>query len=215
MSLNLFSFILIKQDINEKILSLDEFVAEIKSVDAQESLGGGFLIMVTGFMVGDDTKRKKFSQSFFLAPQEGGGYFVLNDVFRYVNDNEGEFCNDNVEAPATPDDGMIVATLNYYLLSRGSPLVNSFFPLAADPSSQQIHVSDNVVIPAEDANGEEVYEPENVQVPIEEEAPVAEVVDEIPDDSLVVAGLTSIEEVPKKSYASIVSIHSELACDAS
>lgn len=166
------------QDINEKILSLDEFIAEIISVDAQESYGGGVLVLVTGFMIGQDCKRQKFSQCFFLAPQEKG-YFVLNDVFRYVNDNENQHSIDVVEAPATPDN---------------------------DPSLQQIHVSEQIVPPAEDVNGEEVYNPENGQAPTEEEeAPVPEVVDEIPDDSLVVAGSTSIiEEVPKKSYASIV-----------
>ncbi|XP_028776948.1 putative G3BP-like protein isoform X2 [Neltuma alba] len=168
------------QDINEKILSLDEFIAEIISVDAQESYGGGVLVLVTGFMIGKDCKRQKFSQCFFLAPQEKG-YFVLNDVFRYVNDNENQHSIDDVEAPATPPDN--------------------------DPSLKKIHVSEQIVLSAEDVSGEEVYNPENGQASFEEEeeAPVPEVVDEIPDDSLVVAGSTSIiEEVPKKSYASIV-----------
>ncbi|GFZ02082.1 nuclear transport factor 2 (NTF2) family protein with RNA binding (RRM-RBD-RNP motifs) domain-containing protein [Actinidia rufa] len=41
---------------------------------------------------------------------------------------------------------------------------------------------------------------------VEEEVPVAEVVDEVPDDSnVVVESHSKIEEVPKKSYASIVS----------
>lgn len=64
---------------------------------------------------------------------------------------------------------------------------------------------------AEDG-GEEVYNPENGQAAIEEEeAPVPEVLDEIPDDSQMVAGLASqIEEVPKKSYAYIVSLHSKI-----
>lgn len=61
----------------------------------------------------------------------------------------------------------------------------------------------------EEANESQVYNPsENGDVSIEEEeAPVAEVVDEIPDDSQMVADSNSkIEEVPKKSYASIVRI---------
>ncbi|XP_054784566.1 nuclear transport factor 2-like isoform X3 [Prosopis cineraria] len=158
------------QDINEKILSLDEFIAEIISVDAQESYGGGVLVLVTGFMIGKDCKRQKFSQCFFLAPQEKG-YFVLNDVFRYVNDNENQHSIDVVEAPATPDN--------------------------ADPSLQQIHVSEQIVPPAEDVNGEEVYNPENGQAPTEEEeAPVPEVMKESAAASPVATAI-SVRSAPK------------------
>ncbi|KAF7825832.1 putative G3BP-like protein isoform X1 [Senna tora] len=173
------------QDINDKILSLGEFIAEIISVDAQESYGGGVLVMVTGFMVGKDSSKQKFSQCFFLAPQEKG-YFVLNDVFRYVNENGNQVPNDDVESPVTTDN-------------------------VADPSLQQVQVSEQGVVTAEDINGEVVNNNESEQAPVEEEeAPVPEVVDEIPDDSLMVAGSTSIiEEVPKKSYASIVKVMKE------
>lgn len=53
----------------------------------------------------------------------------------------------------------------------------------------------------------EVYNPsENGDVPIVEEVPVAEVVDEVEDDTqMVVESNAKIEELPKKSYASIVS----------
>uniref|UniRef100_A0A803M0R5 Uncharacterized protein n=1 Tax=Chenopodium quinoa TaxID=63459 RepID=A0A803M0R5_CHEQI len=75
--------------INEKIVSLNykDYVAEIKTADAQLSLGGGVIVLVTGYMTGKDNVKKKFAQSFFLAPQEKG-FFVLNDVFRYVEDEE-------------------------------------------------------------------------------------------------------------------------------
>ena len=77
------------QGINEKILSLNykDYIAEIKTADAQQSFGEGVIVLVTGYLTGKDNVRKKFVQSFFLAPQEKG-YFVLNDVFRYVEDNE-------------------------------------------------------------------------------------------------------------------------------
>lgn len=83
----------------------------------------------------------------------------------------------------------------------------------ADPSVLETQVSEQISIIAEDGDGEEVYNPEDGQDSIEEEeAPVPEVLDEIPDDSQLVAGLASqIEEVPKKSYASIVSLHSEIS----
>ncbi|KAK4602980.1 hypothetical protein RGQ29_011817 [Quercus rubra] len=77
------------QGINEKILSLDykDFKAEIKTADAQKSYKDGVTVLVTGCLTGKDNLRRKFAQSFFLAPQDNG-YFVLNDVFRYVEDGE-------------------------------------------------------------------------------------------------------------------------------
>ncbi|CAL5445002.1 unnamed protein product [Camellia sinensis] len=71
--------------INEKILSLDygNYKAEIKTVDAQESYKKGVIVLVTGCLTGKDNVRKKFTETFFLAPQKKN-YFVLNDVVRYV-----------------------------------------------------------------------------------------------------------------------------------
>lgn len=107
-----FLFIPIKQDINEKILSLGygEYNAEIISVDAQESYGGGVLVLVTGFMSGKDSTRQKFTQCFFLAPQEKG-YFVLNDLFRYVDENGSQVSVDDGGSPITPDNGIIMHIL--------------------------------------------------------------------------------------------------------
>lgn len=104
--------ILIEQAINEKILSLNcgEFRAEIVTVDAQESLNGGVLVLVTGYLTGKDNLGRKFTQSFFLAPQEKG-YFVLNDVFRYVEDtntihqNVNQAVVNTVVDPVNPVDG--------------------------------------------------------------------------------------------------------------
>lgn len=79
------------QAINEKIASLNytDFTADIRSVDAQESLDGGLHVLVTGSLTGKKDRRvRKFSQTFFLAPQKKG-YFVLNDIFRYIDDEDG------------------------------------------------------------------------------------------------------------------------------
>lgn len=79
-----------EQAINEKILSMDFLRAEIKTVDAQESLGAGVIVLVTGHLTGKDNVKRDFTQSFFLAPQEKG-FFVLNDIFRFVpKSGEGE-----------------------------------------------------------------------------------------------------------------------------
>ena len=67
-------------------MSLDyrDFRAEIKTVDSLESLNGSVLVMVTGALSSQSRPKRNFVQTFFLAPQEIG-YFVLNDMFRYLD----------------------------------------------------------------------------------------------------------------------------------
>ncbi|KAG8641970.1 hypothetical protein MANES_12G047900v8 [Manihot esculenta] len=187
------------QAINEKILSLGcgDFRAEITTVDSQESYNGGVLVLVTGYLTGSDNNRQKFTQSFFLAPQDNG-YFVLNDVFRFVDDAKHQNGNleviSSVEAPPTPNQEF--------------------------SSVNENHISEQTTAFSEEANVEEVCDPsEDGDGAIEEEeAPVPEIVDEVPDDShMVVDSQTvaepnaKIEEVPKKSYASILKVMKENA----
>ncbi|CDP03910.1 unnamed protein product [Coffea canephora] len=176
------------QAINEKILSLnyEQFRAEIRSVDAQESFNGGVQVLVTGYLTGNDNMIRNFSQSFFLAPQDRG-YFVLNDIFRYVENGNQQDANQGVAnevvAPVTPEQD------------------------PPPPAVQENHVSEQSTSSAEEISGGEVYNPpENGEIPnAEEEVPVAEVLDEVQDEmQIVVESNTKIEEVPKKSYASIV-----------
>lgn len=77
------------KNINDMICSLDykNCKAEIKTADAQQSYKDGVIVLVTGYLTGKDNMRKQFTQTFFLAPQDKG-YFVLNDVLRYTDQNE-------------------------------------------------------------------------------------------------------------------------------
>ncbi|EEF29634.1 RNA binding protein, putative [Ricinus communis] len=182
--------------INEKILSLGygKFRAEISTVDSQESFNGGVLVLVTGYLNGNDNLRQKFTQSFFLAPQDNG-YFVLNDVFRYVDDANQQ--NEN---------------LNVVNIVEA--------PVAAEQDSayeQENHISEQPAALSDEANEEEVCDPsENEDVSIEEdETPVPEVVDEVPevlemaDSQIAAESISKVEELPKKSYASIVKVMKE------
>ncbi|CAK9142423.1 unnamed protein product [Ilex paraguariensis] len=74
------------QGINEKVMSFDykDSTTEIISVDAQESLMEGVIVAVTGCWTRKDNARRQFTQMFFLAKQDKG-YYVLNDVFRFVD----------------------------------------------------------------------------------------------------------------------------------
>ncbi|KAG5514816.1 hypothetical protein RHGRI_036012 [Rhododendron griersonianum] len=116
------------QAIKEKIHSLKygEFRAEIKSVDAQESYNGGVHVLVTGYLLGKDNMIQNFTRTFFLAPQEKG-YFVLNDIFRYMevikHANGNQSSGNDIEAPLTPEQDL-------------SPVVEN-------------HVSEQTVVPAE------------------------------------------------------------------
>ncbi|PON73625.1 Splicing factor-like protein [Trema orientale] len=181
------------QGINEKILSFDykEYKAEIQTADAQKSYKEGVTVLVTGCLMGKDNLKRKFAQSFFLAPQDNG-YFVLNDVFRYVEDGdllENHTMNgvDNETVPLNPDPAPTQIPA----------------PPAPDPVTVHDEADQNVLEKAYDASdhdrqlvNEEVFivEPPSHShgndVPVEVES----------------ASMTATEDAPKKSYASIVKV---------
>ncbi|XP_057508839.1 nuclear transport factor 2-like isoform X1 [Actinidia eriantha] len=74
------------QGIKDLVLSLEfeGYKKEIKTVDAQDSCNEGVLVLVTGCLTGKDNLERSFTQTFFLAPH-AKGYYVLNDVFRFVD----------------------------------------------------------------------------------------------------------------------------------
>jgi len=67
-------------------MSLSYTGIEIKTAHSLESWSGGVIVMVSGSVQIKDNLRRKFMQTFFLAPQEKG-FFVLNDIFHFVEDD--------------------------------------------------------------------------------------------------------------------------------
>lgn len=221
----LFSFV---QAINEKILSLnfEEYTAEIKTADAQYSFGKGVIVLVTGCLTGKDEVKKKFTQSFFLAPQDKG-FYVLNDVFRFVEEIETAQVDSASfngvseiaeEASQPVEQGSLFPSFMYNLLLGLRFIIlccnTSFVFLVEEPT----HVPDHLVVEEtmpyeehEDLNNEpEVYDPsENDEGSvIEEEAiepPTISTENTIVSKSIDIAPETQ-EGAPKKSYASIVSL---------
>lgn len=59
----------------------------MSNVDSQGSAGNGIVIQVLGEMSNDGNPNRKFAQTFFLAEQPNG-YYVLNDMFRYLKDDD-------------------------------------------------------------------------------------------------------------------------------
>ena len=76
----------------------------IHSVDAQSSANGGITILVIGEMSNHGGPWRKFVQSFFLAEQPNG-YFVLNDMFRFLKEEtvEADDASEVDSAAAAPE----------------------------------------------------------------------------------------------------------------
>ncbi|XVF28520.1 hypothetical protein REPUB_Repub15cG0036700 [Reevesia pubescens] len=74
--------------IHALIMSLNFTGIEIKTAYPLDSWNAGVLVMVSGSVqVKDFSPRRKFVQTFFLAPQEKG-YFVLNDIFHFIDEEQ-------------------------------------------------------------------------------------------------------------------------------
>ncbi|KAL8494460.1 hypothetical protein ACS0TY_025317 [Phlomoides rotata] len=72
--------------IHDLLLSLNFTGIEIKTIKSLESWNGGVLVVVSGAVKSRDFSYwRKFVQTFFLAPQEKG-YFVLNDMFHFADE---------------------------------------------------------------------------------------------------------------------------------
>lgn len=175
------------QAINEKILSLnyEDYTAEIETADAQESYGNGVIVLVTGCLTGKDHVRRKFTQTFFLAPQEKG-YFVLNDVFRFLEENEP------IPIHSTANNGISNATATAALPLEQEP--------AKVPDELAAKLSTPLVEEEELNNGPEILIPSgNGGCVIEDKA-----IESTPHK--IDSCLASEEDAPKKSYASIVKV---------
>lgn len=101
------------QEIHKKITSIgfEDCRVFIHSVDAQESANGGIIIQVIGEMSNHSEPWRKFVQTFFLA-QQPNGYFVLNDIFRFLKEEtvETDDANDSVELETAQDTDAISPT---------------------------------------------------------------------------------------------------------
>src|SRR6266576_2443199 len=104
------------QEIHQKITSIgfQDCKVFIHSVDAQSSANGGIIIQVIGEMSNHAEPWRKFVQTFFLAEQPNG-YFVLNDIFRFLKEETVEAdepTSDDVDvehAPATAEPAPTLA----------------------------------------------------------------------------------------------------------
>ncbi|KAG0170631.1 hypothetical protein DFQ28_000156 [Apophysomyces sp. BC1034] len=75
-------------EISKKIeeLHFEDCKVLVTQVDSQMSANNGIIIQVMGEMCNKNGPSQKFCQTFFLAPQPNG-YYVLNDIFRFMKDD--------------------------------------------------------------------------------------------------------------------------------
>ncbi|CAN7048890.1 unnamed protein product [Brassica rapa subsp. trilocularis] len=196
----------LQQAIDKKILALGSGVinAEIATVDTQESYGGGFLLLVTGYLTGTDGVRRTFTQTFFLARQETG-YFVLNDMFRYIDD-------------ATTVRGTQIPVNNIQVPVNIQQNPHAAQDIPEDFVEEKYVQENHAVEQSKSINVPEVFTPtEEEQVSLAEDAPAPGIVHEAPHDVHKVGESDSSRtgEVPKRSYASIVMVMKENAAPMS
>lgn len=93
---------IIRQAINERIRELDfqDCKVRVTNVDSQGS-DSSIVIQVIGEMSNKSQPRRKFVQTFVLAEQTNG-YFVLNDIFRYLKEDEEELVEGEETQPEQP-----------------------------------------------------------------------------------------------------------------
>eukprot|EP00250_Pteridium_aquilinum_P006193 c16160_g1_i1 orf=625-2181(-) len=200
--------------INQKIMSLDyiDFRAEIKTVDSLESLNGSVLVMVTGSLSSHGRPKRNFVQTFFLAPQEVG-YFVLNDMFRYLDGEPkplqplAPMANGTVEqhVPA-PEQGVVDIQPSPKQEAR-EYLVSATREVHHEVHSEVHHVEQQDQAPQKD----EVLDVDVVSEDVKDTPSPEETDGDAPSEEQIIPvnEEANAEEAPKKSYASILRVRSD------
>ncbi|KAL6598261.1 hypothetical protein ACP70R_046426 [Stipagrostis hirtigluma subsp. patula] len=182
--------------INEKIMSMDfrNCLTKIDTADPQLSHKDGVLIVVTGSLTSHEGLCRRFTQSFFLAPQESGGYFVLNDVFRFISDRQQDEINQAVTQENESSQNVVSASQTCLTLPEPTPAGKSLI-------SDHVTVEDTV-------KEEQVINPAVTGTTVEKNAsakPHVQVAKADPRKGRV-APPPIQTDVAKKSYASVVKI---------
>ncbi|KAL8778928.1 MAG: hypothetical protein Q9194_001723 [Teloschistes cf. exilis] len=154
--------------INERIKELDiqDCKVRVSNVDSQESFKN-IVVQVIGEMSNKAAPHRKFVQTFVLAEQPNG-YFVLNDIFRYIEDDEEDLEPEEPQAIHAAETEEPTATLtssddpaqqqhdaevvdNKLEAELETEKVTSEEPAVGEPMSNGTATGDNVGESAEEA----------------------------------------------------------------
>jgi len=152
--------------INDKIRQLDfqDCKVRVTNVDSQAS-DSNIVIQVIGEISNKSQPHKKFTQTFVLATQTNG-YFVLNDIFRYLIEEEDESEAETPAAAAAPAASTVAPESAESKQQESAPvddvkpqtLTNSADPAAVESDAQKLDrelekESQATPTPASTANG--------------------------------------------------------------
>lgn len=179
----------IPQAISERIkeLDIDDCKVRVTNVDSQGSFEKSIVIQVIGEMSMKGAPHKKFVQTFVLAKQHNG-YYVLNDIFRYIAEEEEEELEEapapEPEASLAPEPETQLGTLpssdNLAEQERGAEKVDSLLEKKAGSEPAALSAVANGTSEAPESTTEEsTTEPETVEEP---ENAVESVEAEVPQD---------------------------------
>lgn len=142
--------------INDKIRELDfqDCKVRVTNVDSQAS-DSNIVIQVIGEISNKSQPHKKFTQTFVLATQTNG-YFVLNDIFRYLVEEEEEV-EAEAAAPAVEDVQQVSGTENSAeaqaapVVAEAKTLTSSADPTAIEQGAKKVdqELEEKVMKPAE------------------------------------------------------------------
>ncbi|KAI5680047.1 hypothetical protein M9H77_01274 [Catharanthus roseus] len=207
------------QQIHELIMSLNFTAIEIKTINSLASLSGGVLVVVSGFVKSKNFSGwRKFVQTFFLAPQEKG-YFVLNDIFHFINEEaineapivgvseathqqpahisaDNEFESGPTSSSPPPEEPQVP---DYPLEVEAREYVNSVHiegDDAAEDYSFQEHQQEHDPVP-------EPVEEEEEETPVEEPSAFLQTAEDTVQETFPSAE-EPVGEAPKLTYASIL-----------
>jgi len=187
-----------RKAIQERIkeLKFQDCKVRISNVDSQGS-GENIVIQVIGETSNNGAEPKKFVQTFILA-QQPSGYFVLNDILRYIND----FAEDEVVEPeqqAAAESVEVAATPEAEAEAQPEPPAAEEAPKEQEPVELDTDVIDKKLEEVEAPAEETAAAPEAVELAAEatpdavKDEPASE---PIPDPEKVVEEVAE-EEVKK------------------
>lgn len=194
-------------EIHTLITSLNFTEIEIKTINSLESLNGGVLVMVSGSVKAKHVSgRRKFMQTFFLAPQEKG-YFVLNDIFQFVEEEsihhhlESVISENKVDSQINASPLPELPVSSYGLEEEATEYVNSAHIDEEDDTVDKYSLPDQ----QHQQEGDEPV-PEIVveETPVEEEFSAAHQHMNAEAEPLPAPVEEPIAEPPKQTYASIL-----------
>ncbi|KAK9317898.1 hypothetical protein V1522DRAFT_418249 [Lipomyces starkeyi] len=171
-----------QQQINKKIMELgfQDCKVLVSNVDSQPSTNGGLVIQVLGEMSNRGVPSQKFVQTFFLAEQKSG-YFVLNDIFRFLKEDIGSDYDEEelpIEEPAAP------ASTDGYGESLAGPQEPLPVPSSDTPGPESVEqdeatIQENFASHSVDSESPGVFIVEDAE-PAVEVPPEQSQVDEVP-----------------------------------